>query len=654
MDLHLLEMMSVILITAVVVLLIFNKLKLPSMIGLFLTGVILSFFITSTEVISSISELGVIFLLFIIGLEFSIEKFSEIKHYALIGGVLQVLVTTILVAIITFLVGIPINEAIFMGFLVCFSSTAIVMKLIQKNGLNHTLQGKVTLGILIFQDLAVILVILMIPLLAGQSIDVSNLPELIFSLVALGVLIFVGGKWVVPKVLEEAAYTKNRDLFLLLVLFICLGTTYATSYFGISPELGAFIAGLLISRTEYSHQTLGYIQPFQDVFMSLFLISIGLMIDVKFFIYNIVIIIALATVVIVVKFIATFLTGRVLKLPIKTTVAISILLSQIGEFSFVLAEQGMNAGLLGSDLFTGFLSISIITMSATPFLIKHTPKITKLIKKLGFKDKDKKYPKHTKQMLLNVKRIESELEDHVIIVGLGLTGKNIAFSCEQMNIDYICVDNDPMVVEQEKQSGVPIIYGDGYSETVLKELKVMNAKCLVVTTSNSDHLVQIVDAAKRLNPYIHIIVRTRFVKNVDALYDAGADEVIPEEFETSIVMFRLVMDYYHKNLDEVNNILQELRGERYKTLRQLRPDNTDNSITTPDGKILESIYVEDENSIKDFNFDEYNLKPVSIIRDNYILSDITDDYNVEEDDLVLFKGLDHDIENFINEKHDVD
>lgn len=645
MDLQLLEMISIVLITAVIVLLIFNKLKLPSMIGLFLTGIILGFFIKSTTAISAISELGVIFLLFIIGLEFSAEKFSAIKHYALIGGLLQVVLTTLIVALIAFAVGVPINQAIFMGFLVCFSSTAIVMKIMQKKGLNHTLKGKVTLGILIFQDLAVIVVLLLTPILGGMTIDLSSLPSLLISVVGLIIVIAVGGIWAVPKALEEAASTKNRDLFMLLTLFICLGTTYITTRLGIGPELGAFIAGLLISNTEYSHQTLGYIQPFQDVFMSLFLISIGLMINVEYFLYNIVIILLLAACIILIKFIATFITGRILHLKIPDIVGISILLSQIGEFSFVLATEGMKYGLLTADMFTGFLTISIITMSATPFFKDHMDKISEILEKLPyFKD-------HTHDGEINFTNrrseypeLESELNNHVIIVGLGLTGKNIAFSCEHMNVPYVCVDYDPIVVEREKLSGVPVIYGDGFSESVLKELKVTSANCLIVTTSNQDHLEAIVDAAKRLNPNIHVIVRTRYVKNVDKLYDAGADEVIPEEFETSIIMFRLVMDYYNKDMGEINTVLQELRGERYQTLRKF-------TLAEPDmeNQILESVYVEDEKTLDDFDFDKYDLSAISVIRDDDMMQIDGDNFYLEEDDMVLFRGNKDNVEEFFNQ-----
>lgn len=354
MEIAILKITSSILITAVLVLLIFNKLKLPSMIGLFITGILLGHLFENIEFISTFSELGVIFLLFMIGLEFSIEKFSTIKRYALIGGILQVSITTALITILGLGLGLALNSAIFFGFLVSFSSTAIVMKIMQQKHLTHSIQGRVTLGILIFQDIAVIVVILITPLLGGASIELHTIPQLLVTLIGIGILIMVGSKWFIPLALKDAAKTKNRDLFLLLTLFICMGTTFATSLIGIGPELGAFIAGLLISKTDYSHQTLGYIQPFQDVFMSLFFISIGLMVNLHLFLNNIVIILFLTAIILVINFSATLITGMVLKLPSKISITISILLIQIGEFSFVLANEGMRYGLMTKSFFQFF------------------------------------------------------------------------------------------------------------------------------------------------------------------------------------------------------------------------------------------------------------------------------------------------------------
>ena len=645
MDIYLLQNMAVILITAVIVLLIFNKLKLPTMIGLFITGIVLGHAINDTSMISTLSELGVVFLLFIIGLEFSIEKFSAIKRYALIGGILQVSLTTALVTLLGLALGLTLNSAIFLGFLVAFSSTAIVMKIMQQKHLNHSVQGRVTLGILIFQDIAVIVVILITPLLGGQSIELHTFPALLIKIIGIAILIFIGAKWFIPLALKDAAKTKNRDLFMLLTLFICMGTTFATSLIGIGPELGAFLAGLLISNTEYSHQTLGYIQPFQDVFMSLFFISIGLMVNLHLFLYNIGIILALTAIILVIKFTATLLTGKALNLPNKISISIAILLSQIGEFSFVLAREGMSYGLMTKEFFSIFLGVSILTMSVSPFLQKFTPQITKLLSRTSYFQEDKEL-KTLPEELTEAQPIK----DHVILVGMGRVGKQMTKACNQFHVPILAVDMNPIIVEQQQNLGVPIIYGNASNENVLKQLRVTSAQCIVISASTYEGTLKTIDAARRLNPDIHIIVRTKYLKNIEEVIEAGADEVIPKEFETSILMFTRIMDYYNKDMDEIAEAVNDLRSDNYDAFRSVSSEDVSaylsNSFTEVE---LDSIRVYNDAHISDFPFEKNNLTITSVIRDNSTIIHIDDNFQFLEDDIILFTGLRYDINNFFED-----
>lgn len=645
MDIYLLQNVAMILITAVIVLLIFNKLKLPTMIGLFITGIVIGHVINDTSMISTLSELGVVFLLFIIGLEFSIEKFSAIKHYALFGGILQVSLTTILVTLLGLGLGLALNSAIFLGFLVAFSSTAIVMKIMQQKHLNHSVQGRVTLGILIFQDIAVIVVILITPLLGGQSIELHTFPELLIKLIGVAILIVIGAKWFIPLALKDAAKTKNRDLFMLLTLFICMGTTFATSLIGIGPELGAFLAGLLISNTEYSHQTLGYIQPFQDVFMSLFFISIGLMVNLHLFLYNIGIILALTTIILLIKFAATLLTGIVLKLPNKISISIAILLSQIGEFSFVLAREGMTCGLMTQRFFSIFLGVSILTMSVSPFLQKFTPQITKLLSKSSY------FQEEGELKTLPEELTEAQpIKDHVILVGMGRVGKQMTKACNQFNVPILAVDMNPIVVEQQQNLGVPIIYGNASNENVLKQLRVTSAQCIVISASTYEGTLNTIDAARRLNPDIHIIVRTKYLKNIEEVIEAGADEVIPKEFETSILMFTRIMDYYNKDMDEIADAVNDLRSDNYDAFRSVSSEDVSaylsNSFTEVE---LDSLRVYNDAHISDFPFEKNNLTVTSVIRDNSTIIYIDEKFQFLEDDIILFTGLRHDINKFFED-----
>ena len=645
MDIAILQNISAILITAVIVLLIFNKLKLPTMIGLFITGIVLGHLINDTTMISTLSELGVVFLLFIIGLEFSVEKFSAIKRYALAGGILQVSLTTILITLLGLAIGLNLKSAIFLGFLVSFSSTAIVMKIMQQKHLTHSLQGRVTLGILIFQDIAVIVVILLIPLLGGESINLNAIPNIIITIISLAILIFVGAKWFIPLALKDAAKTKNRDLFLLLTLFICMGTTFATSFIGIGPELGAFIAGLLISNTEYSHQTLGYVQPFQDVFMSLFFISIGLMVNLHLFLYNIWIILILTVIILIINFTATLITGMVLKLPTKVSITIAILLSQIGEFSFVLASEGMKYGLMTSRFFSIFLGVSILTMSLTPFLQKMTPKVIKQFRKINYFQVDNEL-KTLPEEFEEVKPIE----DHVILVGLGRVGKQMTKACNQFNVPILAVDMNPIVVEQQQELGVPIIYGNASNESVLKELRVTSAQCIVISASTYEGTLKTIDTARRLNPDIHIIVRTKYLKNIEEVIDAGADEVIPKEFETSILMFTRIMDYYQKDMDEIADAVNNLRSDNYDAFRSVSSEDVSaylsNSFTDIE---VDSVRVYNDAHISDFPFEKHDLTITSVIRENNTITNIKNSFLFLEDDIILFTGQRNDINKFFED-----
>ena len=644
MNILLLQNMSIILITAVLVLLIFNKLKLPTMIGLFITGIVLGHVVNDTSMISTLSELGVIFLLFIIGLEFSVEKFSAIKRYALIGGILQVVITTILITLLGFALKLPWTSALFLGFLVAFSSTAIVMKIMQQRHITHSVQGRVTLGILIFQDIAVIIVILLTPILGGESVELHLLPQLAVKAVGLGLIIFAGAKWFIPLALRDAARTKNRDLFLLLTLFICMGTTFATSLIGIGPELGAFIAGLLISRTEYSHQTLGYIQPFQDVFMSLFFISIGLMVNLHLFLANIGIIVMLTVIIVIINFSATFVTGMALKLPTKVSVSIAILLSQIGEFSFVLAKEGMAYGLMTSQFFSVFLGVSILTMSLTPFLEKATPQIVKVFARFPYfqvDDELKALPEELEE--------KGDVEDHVILVGLGRNGKHIAKACRQFHIPIRIVDMNPTIVENQQVLGLPIIYGRASNESVLKELNITSAQCIVISASTYEETMKTIDAARRLNPDIHIIVRTRYLKSIDDVIEAGADEVIPKEFETSIMMFTRIMDYYNKDVDEITDAVNDLRSNNYDAFRTVTSEDISTYLNYKYTDLkIDSLRVSENTHIDDFPFEENNLKVTGVVRGEDTFTDVKSDFKFLEDDLILFIGHRENINRFFD------
>ena len=421
-----------------------------------------------------------------------------------------------------------------------------------------------------------------------------------------------------------------------------MGTTFATSLIGIGPELGAFLAGLLISNTEYSHQTLGYIQPFQDVFMSLFFISIGLMVNLHLFLANIGIIIALTVVILLINFTATLITGMALKLPTKISVSIAILLSQIGEFSFVLAREGMTYGLMTNEFFSIFLGVSILTMSSTPFLEKLTPKIVSAISRID-------YFKVDSDLKSLPEEIESprEIKDHVILVGMGRNGKQMAKACSEFKIPYRIVDMNPVIVENQQALGIPIIYGNASNESVLKELNITSAQCIVISASTYEGTLKTIDAARRLNPDIHIIVRTKYLKNINEVIEAGADEVIPKEFETSIMMFTRIMDYYNKDSDEIADALNDLRSDNYDAFRTVTSEDIETYLNHKYTDLeIDSLRVSENAHLDDFPFEEHNLKVTGVVRGKDTFIEVKPDFKFLEDDLILFIGHRENINNF--------
>jgi Kef-type K+ transport systems, membrane components len=573
MDIPLLKDVVVILALSVIVLLVFRKVRIPSVMAFFVTGMLAGphglGLISSLEEVQLLAELGVIFLLFTIGMEFSLEKFSQIKRYIIVGGSLQLTLTLVIVYFICLSLGLSTNESIFIGFLVSFSSTAIVLRLLQDTNQIYSVHGQISLGILIFQDIAVVLVILFTPLLAGvNSSNLNNWPLLVAMGVGLLIFTLVSAKWIVPNLLHYMARFKSRELFLLTIILICFGVTWVTSSIGLSMALGAFLAGLIISHTDYSHQALGNILPFQDIFMSFFFVSIGMLLNLGFIAENLLLIIIATIVILTIKSIIAGLTAGMLGLSFRVMVLVGLILSQIGEFSFILSATGLELGIIDENFFQIFLSVSLITMSVTPFIMAIAPRISDLSDNLPLPHRFRHgfYPMTLPE--------ETVREDHLIIVGFGVNGKNVAKAAYKANIPYVVVEMNPEIVRNEKSEGESIYFGDAAHATVLKNINVQEARTMVVAISDPVGTRKVIDTAKKLNPNLYIIVRTRYIKEMDKLHEIGADEVIPEEFETSIEIFSRVLDQYNLSPNKIDDFITEIRSDSYQMFRTLSKDDT--------------------------------------------------------------------------------
>ena len=628
------------------VLLVCHRLRVPSIVGFLVTGLIAGphglALIKADGEVEILAEVGVILLLFTIGIEFSLKSLLQIKRSVLVGGSLQVGLTLTAAFAIARFFGMPTNQSIFVGCLAAVSSTAIVMKLLQEHDETRTPHGRTALAILIFQDIAIVPMMLITPLLANQASDMSN--ALILLLAKGGAMIavvFVGARYVVPLILSQVLRTRSREVFLLSVLAICLGVVWLTSRFGVSLALGAFLAGLIVSESESSHDALGHITPFRDVFTSFFFVSVGMLLDFHVLLQKPLLIAVVTIGVLVAKSIIAGGVTWILGYPFRTAILAGITLSQVGEFAFILSKTGIEHGLLSNDSYRLFLAVSVVTMAATPFIISGASRFADTVLRLPLPNR----------LVLGFRRIVQtqhlDQRNHIVIVGFGLNGKNVAKAARAADIPYVIVEMNTEIVRIARSNGEPIFYGDAVHDAVLQHVNIKSARVVVVAISDDAAARRIVTTAHALNPAAHIVVRTRHVAEVEPLYRAGANEVIPEEFETSIEIFTRVLMEYLVPHEEIECFIAEVRADGYKMFRGLpkgSPTVRDGNVHHPDLEI--SVLRVDEKSpyvgrtIEEIALQgSYDVTVVAVLRDGKILPNPRGDMQFECDDEVYLLGM---------------
>lgn len=566
---HVLGDILIIFSVSIGVVFLFQKLRLPSIAGFLVAGTVVGPYglnlISDRDQIQVLAEIGVILLLFTIGLEFSLSHLKASRHLFFIGGPLQVLGVLLLVLLGGLAFDLSLQEAIFWGMLLSLSSTAIVLKALAERGESDTLHGRSTIGILIFQDLAVVAMMLMTPLLGGENHH-DHWGEVVGTLlgsILLIAVIILGARVLVPKLLVHIVGTRSRELFLLTIVVLGLGTAWVTSLAGLSLALGAFIAGLVISESEYSHQALAEVIPFRDSFNSLFFVSIGMLMDVRILVAYPFLILLFIVAILIGKFFAAM--GGILAAgaPFRSAILASVALSQVGEFAFILAQEGQQFGLLTRDAYNIFLAVSVLTMVITPFLIQWAPRFARRTE--AFQRLRHLWPG---RLTTQEESPPIKLQDHVIIVGYGLNGRNLARVLREVEVPFIVLDIRGEVVQMEMGSGIPILYGDATNPTVLRKARIEWARVLVVATSDPFGARQMVKLAREFNPGIHIIVRTRYLRELEELRALGANEVVPEEFETSIEIFTLVLQTFKLPKNVILEKAEKIRREGYALLRR--------------------------------------------------------------------------------------
>lgn len=507
-----------------------------------------------------LAEVGVSLLLFSVGMEFSKESLGRIKRAMFKGGPLQVGGTLGVFLVMGVLSCWEFSSALLAGMLAALSSTAIVIRSLQERAELDSPHGQNALGILIFQDLLIIPMMLVLPLLgsgeAGGPGGLGVVRGMGFMFLAT-----LGGWKVVPWILFLAARSKNKEMFLMSLLAVCFFMAWFAHAQGLSPAIGALLAGIVISRSDFSHEALGNVVPFRDVFMSFFFVSMGMLMDPKVILGEPLWIALGAAFLVVLKSAVVMGTGLILGLPLRTLIIMGAALSQIGELSFVLAQSAVNRGLLPPEVYQGFLAAAVLTMGGTPLFIKAGHILASLALRW------KGWPARLLGETFVQRASREELSGHLVIVGFGLNGRNLARAAKAGGVRYLIIEANLQTVRKERAKGEPIFYGDASNESVLRAAGIELARVLVVVINDPGAVRTIVTLARRISPGLYIIARTRYLQEVEPLYGLGADEVIPEEFETSVEIFTRVLRRFLVPEDQVERMVGEIRAEGYEMLR---------------------------------------------------------------------------------------
>jgi CPA2 family monovalent cation:H+ antiporter-2 len=546
---------------------IFTRIKIPAIIGYLITGVIagpnLLGLISSPENVRVMAEIGVILLMFTIGLEFSLNHLLRIRRTVFLGGFLQLILTAGVTMLLARTYNMDWKAALFVGFLTALSSTAVVLKLLQERSELTSHYGRTIVGILIFQDIILVPLLLLTPMLGGNSSDIGH-DLLMLFLKTIGIIVFIyaGNRWLMPRLLHVIALTRSHELFLMSILLICLAVALLTNELGMSVAFGAFLAGLLISDTEYSQSAFGNLMPFKDVFTSFFFVSIGMLLDVGFVIEHLWLVMATVLLVILLKTIVAGFTAFLLGHTFFGTVVVGLSLAQVGEFSFVLAGVGLSNEIITLYHFQLFLAVAIISMALSPILIQFSKPLANLILRLPL-------PQFLVEGLSPVKQVEiPEMQNHIVVIGKDSRAINLAAMIKTMELPFTSVIFDPELARNQMEKGELAVFGDAIDEPVLRKAYAHTSEMIIISVGDLIKAMAITERARSMNKHAFIIVRTRHVTDIEDLYRIGASQVIPEEFETAIDFFERILGKYLIPRMEIERALARIREDNYGIFRE--------------------------------------------------------------------------------------
>lgn len=629
--------LTLLLLVSLPINLLFHKIKWPSIMGYLVAGVLIGphalGLISDPESVEHLAEIGVILLMFLIGLEFSLSHILKNVGRIFTAGTLQLGLTTAAVTLLSPIFGYSTQTGLILGILVGLSSTAIVLKMITDRAEIDTAHGRVGIGVLLFQDICVLPLMLLVPLL-GSEVPLSGLDltwALLKSALAVGG-VFLASRLLVPKVLHGVARFGNKEHLTLFVILLILGTAWVAHHLGLTLAMGAFIAGMILSESDYQHQISLDILPVKDYFSSIFFISVGMLLDVGVFWQHAGSYLGATAAMIVLK--ACLAGGAVLaaRYPMRVALMAGVYLAQAGEFSLVLAGLSVQTGVLTGDQYQDFLIVALLSMLAAPPLLQWAnPLLRKWVA--------------TPEHIPTVPEME-KLSNHVIIAGYGMIGQHLSRVLKEIRIPLIVVERDGEKLKNAMMHQAPVLYGDSSHRDTLQQARIGEARMLVVSLPDLKTMEQVVRLARLLNPDLYILVRAPSDSHVEPLSQAGANLVIPEEFETSIEIFTRVLREFRTPNNVIEQQVELIRMEGYSMFRgfSLNAESLNKFSTYLTASLTESVPLESGDwatgkTLGDLNLREQTgARMIAVVRKGEVHANPDSTFDLKAEDLLILFG----------------
>lgn len=637
----------ILLTSAVLAVALFRVLRLPPMLAYFVVGLALGpqtfGLLPDTEANRELAEFGVVFLMFSIGLEFSQAQLYSMRRIVLGLGGAQVAITMTATMAVCVMLGLSWSAALVIGGAFTMSSTAIVSRMLVERLDINARHGRLAIGVLLFQDVAVVPLLVLIPALSSPGGDlVHTLLIATLKAAALLSLLFVFGKSLMNRWFGLVARQRSRELFVMNVLMVTLILAYVTKLAGLSYALGAFIAGMLISETRYRYQVESDIASFRDILLGLFFVTIGMLLDVQQLASNIGLVLLVLAALIVFKTLVIALMSRVFGYESGVAVRAAVTLAQAGEFSFVLLALGMEHGLISGQVLQVMLAASLLSMVAAPFIIQHNLQIAEFFAR--------SYTRNRRSQIEGIQQVGGQLSGHVIICGFGRSGQYLARFLAEENISYIALDIDPSRVQEAAAAGENVMYGDAGKRIVLRAAGIERAKALIISYNDEPSAMKILHVVQDSYPNLPVIVRTIDDVNMEALRAAGATEVVPEILEGSLMLASHALVLLDVPLHRVVKRIRRFREERYKMFRGFfhGVSDTEQEALEKSQPRLHSVAIPQKafcvgKCVMDIGFEGHNVEVKTIRRSSFKPYDAQPDSNFAEGDVVVLLGKPEDL-----------